>query len=129
MLSLYRNKKINKNKILFNTNNSITETLSQSINFIKIGQIIKITSLILDNKKLRKITFVGRCIAFKKCKNNSFITLRNNINGVGVENSFLILSPSIIYLQILHTPVKRYKRSKLYFLQQKSNKFNTIKLT
>ncbi len=100
--------------------------LEEMLTYIKVGQIIEISSLIVDKNKLRKVSFLGRCIAFKKCKNNSFITLRNNIDGVGIENSYLIYAPSIISLEILHRPLKKkFQKAKLYFYQKKSNKVNT----
>jgi ribosomal protein L19 len=115
MITLYKKEIKNKKNVFF-----------QKLKFLKIGQIIKITMAIVQDKKIKKYTFIGRCIAYKKAGLNSFITLRNTFNKVGVEHSFLVYSSSLIYLDIIKTPNKAVKKSKLYYLKSKTNKFNII---
>lgn len=84
---------------------------------LKVGQLIEVVTAIVHDKTIKKVSFIGRCIAYKKCGINSFIKLRSTFSRVGVEYSVLLYSPSVISIKILNKPLHKVKRAKLYYLK------------
>ena len=67
--------------------------------------------------------FKGLVIAKKHGREKgATFTVRATLGGVNVEKIYPIHSPSIIKVEILSTPSKRIRRSKLYFLRNLSRK-------
>lgn len=70
--------------------------------------------------------FVGICIARRKMKRlGSTFTLRNVMNGIGVEMMFELYSPAIKEIKVLK--LERRRRAKLYYLREKPPKYCTVK--
>ena len=70
--------------------------------------------------------FVGICIAKRKVNTlGSTFTLRNVMDGIGVEMMFELYSPSIKEIKVLK--LERRRRAKLYYLRDKPPRFSTVK--
>lgn len=70
--------------------------------------------------------FVGICIARRKMERlGSTFTLRNIMNGIGVEMMFELYSPAIKEIKVLK--LERRRRAKLYYLRDKPPKYSTVK--
>ena len=77
--------------------------------------------------KARK--FTGICIGRSLKGGNERYTLRNVINGVGVEFSFYIHSNSILRIEKLPVQkLKKVRRSALYYLRARSQNESRIKV-
>jgi len=90
----------------------------------------------IDEKTLEKIVpgvnvkvhekngqFSGIVLARKHGKEaGATFTVRSKISDVGVEKIYPIYSPNIKKVEILNTPRKRVRRSKLYYLRNLSDK-------
>ncbi len=88
---------------------------------IKSGDTVRVSLKIQEKGKTRIQAFEGLVIARKHgSEMGSTITVRKVSHGVGVERIFPLHSPSIDKIEL----VKRAKarRSKLYFLKDKTNK-------
>ena len=68
--------------------------------------------------------FVGICIAKRNKGLGSNFILRNVIDGIGVEMTFELYSPTIKEIQVLK--LERRRRAKLYYLRDKPAKYSTV---
>ena len=71
--------------------------------------------------------FVGICIARQNNGIGSTFTLRNVVNGVGVEVMFETYSPTIKKIEVLR--LEKRRRAKLYYLRDKPAKESTFSET
>jgi large subunit ribosomal protein L19 len=88
---------------------------------VKSGDTVRVWSKIQEKGKTRLQAFEGLVLARKHgSEMGATITVRKVSNGIGVERIFPLHSPSIDKIEL----VKRAKarRSKLYFLKDKTNK-------
>ncbi|XP_064405146.1 large ribosomal subunit protein bL19m-like [Halichondria panicea] len=70
--------------------------------------------------------FVGICIARRKVNTlGSTFTMRNVIDGIGVEIMFELYSPAIKEIKVLK--LEKRRRAKLYYLRDKPPKYSTVK--
>lgn len=68
--------------------------------------------------------FVGICIARTNKGLGSIFTLRNVINGMGVEMMFELYSPKLKEIQVLK--LERRRKAKLYYLREKPPQYSTV---
>lgn len=88
---------------------------------IKSGDTVRVFSKIQEKGKTRLQAFEGLVLARKHGSEiGSTITVRKISNGVGVERIFPLHSPSIDRIELVKR--SKTKRSKLYFLKDKTNK-------
>ena len=79
-----------------------------------------------DKNKVRVQAFEGVVIRFKKgLVDGSFTVRKMGANGVGVERTFPVCSPSIKALKVL--AFGRVRRSRLFYLRERSGKSARIK--
>jgi large subunit ribosomal protein L19 len=94
---------------------------------IKPGMHVKIFQVIKDGDKEKMQNIEGLVIAKKHGKElGATITLRRIMDGVGVEWILPIFSPKIKKIELIKAA--RVRRSKLYFLRDKSQKQIRAKL-
>ena len=92
---------------------------------LRIGDSIRIQTLIQEGNKERIQTVEGVIISKNNARLNTTITIRKVLQNIGVERVYLIHSPRIINIAI----VKRAKvrRAKLYYLRYLSGKATRLK--
>ncbi len=98
------------------------EQIREDIPLIKPGMKIKVFEKIREGEKQRIAQFSGIVIAVKhgtKTINGTF-TVRAVLDGIGVEKTWPIHSPSIEKIEVLD--VLRVRRSKLYYIRNLSPK-------
>ena len=89
------------------------------------GDTVKVFVRIVEGNKERIQAFEGTIIKLHGAGLNKTITVRKVFQGVGVERVFLINSPRIDRIEVLrHGDVRR---SKLYYLRERSGKATRIK--
>ena len=93
---------------------------------IEIGDIVKIGYLIPEGEKERTQYYEGQIIAIKnKGIGKSFI-LRRTVQGIGIEQIFVLNSPKI--LSIVKKQASKVRRAKLYFLRDLRGKSTKLKV-
>lgn len=94
-------------------------------NRLEVGDILRIGYTIFEGSKERTQYFEGLVI----CKQNSGLgksfTLRRTVQGIGVEQVFLLNSPKI--LSITKKQASKVRRAKLYFLRGLTGKATRLK--
>ena len=92
---------------------------------LKPGQTVRVDVQIKEGDKTRIQAFEGVVIRVKGTGINETITVRKISNGVGVERTFPLHSPTIDKIQILR--VGRVRRARLYYLRNRSGKNARLK--
>lgn len=86
----------------------------------KAGDTLKIHLKVKEGEKERIQIFEGVCIAFKNAGINTSFAVRKISYGEGVERVFPIFSPQISKIEV--SKFGDVRRSKLYYLRQRSGK-------
>tara|TARA_X000000950_G_C13826864_1_gene624397 strand:+ start:806 stop:1315 length:510 start_codon:yes stop_codon:yes gene_type:complete len=86
----------------------------------KAGDTLKIHLKVKEGEKERIQIFEGVCIAYKNAGINSAFTVRKISYGEGVERVFPVFSPQISKVEV--SKFGDVRRSKLYYLRQRSGK-------
>lgn len=89
------------------------------------GDTVKVFVRIIEGNKERTQAFEGTVIKKHGSGINKTITVRKVFQGVGVERVFLLNSPRIEKINVLRKGDVR--RSKLYYLRERSGKATRIK--
>jgi large subunit ribosomal protein L19 len=93
---------------------------------IEIGNLIRIEYLIPEGEKERIQSYEGLVIAKKNRGLGKSFMIRRNVQGIGIEQMFLVNSPKI--LSITKKQASKVRRSKLYFLRKLSGKSARLKV-
>ena len=93
---------------------------------IEIGNLIRIEYLIPEGEKERIQSYEGLVIAKKNKGLGKSFMIRRNVQGIGIEQMFLVNSPKI--LSITKKQASKVRRSKLYFLRKLSGKSARLKV-
>lgn len=92
---------------------------------IRVGDSIKIKLIIQEGNKERIQKSEGVIISKNNAQLNTTITLRKTIQNIGIERVYLIHSPRILNIEILRQA--KVRRSKLYYLRNRSGKATRLK--
>ena len=88
---------------------------------VRSGDTVRITQKIKEGNKFRSQMFEGVVIRTdRKDSHTARITVRKVASGVGVEKSFLIHSPLVEKIEIVHRA--KVRRKNLSFLRERSGK-------
>ena len=101
------------------------EYLKSELPTFNAGDTVKVFVKIVEGNKERIQAFEGTIIKMHGSGLNKTITVRKVFQGVGVERVFLINSPRIDKIEVLRRG--DVKRSKLYYLRERSGKATRIK--
>ena len=101
------------------------EYLKDSLPTFNAGDTVKVFVKIVEGNKERIQAFEGTIIKIHGAGLHKTITVRKVFQGVGVERVFLINSPRIDKIEVLRRG--DVKRSKLYYLRERSGKATRIK--
>ena len=86
----------------------------------KSGDTVKVNVFVTEGNKERIQAFEGICIARSNRGFNSTFTIRKISHGEGVERVFPIYSPMLESIKLVRRG--KVRRSKLYYLRQRSGK-------
>lgn len=92
---------------------------------LSIGDTVKVFLLIKEGNKERVQVNQGVIIAKNNSQLTSTITVRSNLQGVGVERVYLVHSPLIKNIEVLRR--SKVRRAKLYYLRGLSGKATRLK--
>nr|YP_010618769.1 Ribosomal protein L19 [Rhodomelopsis africana]WAX02782.1 Ribosomal protein L19 [Rhodomelopsis africana] len=117
---------IKKLKQKINLINKIEQNyIKDDIPIIEIGDTIKIKKVIQEGNKERIQISEGVVISKNNSQINQTITVRKTVQNIGVERIYLLHSPQIIEIEI--TRKSKVRRSKLYYLRNRSGKSTRLK--
>jgi large subunit ribosomal protein L19 len=92
---------------------------------IQVGDIIKVSYSIPEGNKERIQSYEGLIIAIQNRGLGKSFTLRRSVQGIGVEQIFLVNSPKIS--EITKKQSSKVRRSKLYFMRFLNGKSTRLK--
>lgn len=88
-----------------------------------VGDTIQVTQNIVEGKKSRKQTFEGIVIGIKGKGVGKTFTLRKIGSGqIGIEKIYPLAAPTIETVKVVREGIKGVRRSKLYYLREKSRR-------
>ena len=102
-----------------------TKQIKTSLPNICVGDTVKVGVLIQEGNKERIQPYQGTVIAQHKAGMNTTITVRRIFQGIGVERVFTIHSPCVKEIEIVRRA--KVRRSKLYYLRDRSGKATRLK--
>lgn len=106
----------------FIENSFIHKSLKEGLN---VGDIVRIGYIIPEGDKERTQYYEGLIICKKNKGLGKTFTLRRTVQGIGVEQIFLINSPKIT--SILKKQASKVRRAKLYFIRHLKGKATRLK--
>lgn len=102
-------------------NEQITEIVKKrTVPNFKAGDTVKVNVYVTEGNKERVQAFEGICIARSNRGFNSTFTIRKISHGEGVERVFPVYSPMLASIELIRKG--KVRRSKLYYLRQRSGK-------
>ena len=99
--------------------------LRADVPFFKAGDTVKVMVRIVENGKTRLQAFEGVVIARRGAGVAETFIIRKMSGSIGVERVFPIHSPNVASIQVLK--VGRVRRSKIFYLRERSGKSARIK--
>ena len=115
-------KKINTNQIIKDIEQQYKK---QNLPILRVGDNIKIKTLIQEGNKERIQMVDGVIISKNKSMLNTTITIRKVLQNVGVERVYLVHSPRIIDIIVVRRA--KIRRAKLYYLRYRLGKATRLK--
>ena len=104
----------------------IQDQLKKDLPQLKSGQTVRVYQRIKEGDKMRVQPFEGLIIALKHGQGlDGTLTVRKIAEGVGVERTFLLHSPTIDKIEILKSA--KVRRSKLYYMRERFGKSAKMK--
>lgn len=89
------------------------------------GDTIRVSVKIRENNKERQQVFEGVCISIRGAGVSKTFKVRKESAGVGVERTFLLNSPDIIFIEV--SKHGKVRRKKLFYLRNRHGKGARIK--
>ncbi len=71
--------------------------------------IVKVSQKIKEGKRERVVSFIGEVIKSRGIGDNKMVTIRQSIDGVGVDRILPMMHPSLISIEIIQKKAKRKK--------------------
>ncbi len=103
------------------------QQMKESVPEISVGDTVKISRMIVEGKKQRVQTSEGSVIKMQHAFSRQTVTIRRNVGGVGLEQTFLIHSPLVTEIKVLKRG--KVRRAKLFYLRgrvgAKANRLKT----
>ena len=100
--------------------------LKNSTELIEVGDILRIGYIIPEGDKERTQYYEGVVIAKQNRGLGKSFTIRRSVQGIGVEQVFLLNSPKIV--SITKKQSSKVCRAKLYYLRALSGKSTRLKV-
>lgn len=95
-------------------------------NNIQVGDIIRLGYIIPEGEKERTQFYEGVIISKSNRGLGKSFTLRRNVQGIGIEQIFLLNSPKIV--SIVKKQSYKVRRAKLYFIRDLIGKASRLKI-
>ena len=101
------------------------EQLKESVPQFNVGDTVKVHAKIKEGNRERIQIFEGTVIKRQGGSNRETFTVRKASNGVGVEKTWLLHSPSVEKIEVIRKG--KVRRAKLYYLRDRVGKKAKVK--
>ena len=102
-----------------------TEQLKESVPSFNVGDTVRVSAKIKEGNLERIQVFEGTVIKRQNGGLRETFTVRKNSNGVGVEKTWPLHSPSVVDVQVVRRG--KVRRAKLYYLRDRVGKAAKVK--
>ncbi len=99
--------------------------LKSEIAEFHVGDTVKVSAKIKEGNRERIQVFEGTVIKRQGGSNRETFTVRKNSNGVGVEKTWPLHSPSVVSIEVVR--LGKVRRAKLYYLRDRVGKAAKVK--
>ena len=106
-------------------NNIETAQLKQDVTDFNVGDTIKVYAKIKEGNRERVQAFEGTVLKRQGGSNRETFTVRKNSNGVGVEKTWPLHSPTIEKIEVIRRG--KVRRAKLNYLRDRVGKKAKVK--
>ena len=101
------------------------EQMKESIPEFAVGDTVKVYAKIKEGNRERIQVFEGTVLKRQGGSNRETFTVRKNSNGVGVEKTWLLHSPSVEKIEVIR--LGKVRRAKLFYLRDRVGKKAKVK--
>lgn len=101
------------------------EQLKQSVPEFHVGDTVKVYNKIVEGTRERIQIFEGTVIKRQNGGARETFTVRKNSNGIGVEKTWPLHSPSVDNIEVVRKG--KVRRAKLYYLRDRVGKAAKVK--
>ena len=91
--------------------------MKQTVPTFKVGDTVRVYSKIVEGGKERLYGFEGLAIKRQHGGVRTTFTVRREVQGVGVERTFLLHSPRLDRIEVIK-PAEGIRRAKLYYVRK-----------
>ena len=102
-----------------------TAQMKQSVPEFRVGDTVKVSAKIKEGNRERIQVFEGTVIKRQGGSNRETFTVRKNSNGVGVEKTWPLHSPTIEKIEVIRRG--KVRRAKLNYLRDRVGKKAKVK--
>lgn len=99
--------------------------LKEKVDSFNVGDTVKVYAKIREGNRERIQVFEGTVIKRQNGSVRETFTVRKISNGVGVEKTWPLHSPSVDHIEVVR--YGKARRAKLYYLRQRSGKKARVK--
>ena len=101
--------------------------LKEKVEDVQVGDTVAVHKMIVEGKKKRIQRFEGTVIKMRGSLSRKNITVRRIVDGIGVEQTFLLHSP--LLEKVVIKKRAKVRRAKLYYLRDRiGSKANRLKV-
>jgi len=86
--------------------------MEENTPMLREGKLAKVVQKVIDAKKERSVSFIGRIMKVKGSGSNQTITLRQTLEGVEVDRIFPVMSPTITSIALVEEKKSATKKAK-----------------
>ena len=101
------------------------EQLKESVPEFRVGDTVKVYNKIKEGNRERIQIFEGTVIKRQNGGARESFTVRKNSNGIGVEKTWPLHSPSVANVEVVRRG--KVRRAKLYYLRDRVGKAAKVK--
>ena len=101
------------------------EQLKKDVPQFNVGDTVRVHALIKEGTRERVQIFEGTVLKKQGGSNRATFTVRKNSNGIGVEKTWPLHSPSVENIEVVRRG--KVRRAKLYYLRDRVGKAAKVK--
>ncbi|MBR3645431.1 MAG: 50S ribosomal protein L19 [Lachnospiraceae bacterium] len=99
--------------------------MKETVDNFNVGDTVRVHAKIKEGNRERIQVFEGTVLKKQGGSNRATFTVRKNSNGVGVEKTWPLHSPSIDKIEVIR--LGKVRRAKLNYLRQRTGKAAKVK--
>ena len=99
--------------------------MKETVDSFNVGDTVRVHAKIKEGNRERIQVFEGTVLKKQGGSNRATFTVRKNSNGVGVEKTWTVHSPTIEKIEVVR--LGKVRRAKLNYLRQRTGKAAKVK--